>query len=102
MEKFINSKNKRLIGWDEIIHGGLAPNATVMFWIGMGAVPETVKKGYDVIMTPMTPCYLDHGDPTRTNHLRRDPAKAFPSRLEAKEGQSPRHQQSFPQHLCIR
>lgn len=59
MEKFINSKGKRLIGWDEITHGGLAPNATVMFWIGMGAVPKTAKKGHDIIMTPMNPCYFD-------------------------------------------
>ncbi|WP_346189911.1 family 20 glycosylhydrolase [Rubritalea halochordaticola] len=60
MEKYINAHNRHLIGWDEITHGGLAPNATVMFWIGMGAVPETVKKGHNVIMTPMSPCYFDY------------------------------------------
>ncbi|QQL46126.1 family 20 glycosylhydrolase [Sulfuriroseicoccus oceanibius] len=59
MEKFLNAHQKRLIGWDEITHGGLAPNATVMFWIGLNAIPETVTKGHEVIMTPMNPCYFD-------------------------------------------
>lgn len=60
VEKYLNSKGKKLIGWDEITHGGLTPNATVMFWIGMGAVPKTVGKGHEVIMTPMNPCYFDY------------------------------------------
>lgn len=64
IEKFLNQNGKKLIGWDEITHGGLTPNATVMFWIGMGAVPETVEKGHDIIMTPMGPCYFDYGYPS--------------------------------------
>lgn len=64
IEKFLNTNKKKLIGWDEITHGGLTPNATVMFWIGMGAVPETVEKGHDIIMTPMGPCYFDYGYPS--------------------------------------
>jgi hexosaminidase len=59
MEKFLNNNGKKLIGWDEITHGGLTPNATVMFWIGMGAVPKTAELGHDIIMTPMGPCYFD-------------------------------------------
>lgn len=59
MEKFLNDNGKKLIGWDEITHGGLTPNATVMFWIGMGAVPKTAELGHDIIMTPMGPCYFD-------------------------------------------
>jgi len=64
IEQFLNKNHKKLIGWDEITHGGLTPNATVMFWIGMGAVPATVEKGHDIIMTPMTPCYFDYGYPS--------------------------------------
>lgn len=60
MEKFINQHNKRLIGWDEITHGGLAPNATVMFWLGMNAIPATAAKGHDIIMSPTSPCYFDY------------------------------------------
>ncbi|MFC4992130.1 family 20 glycosylhydrolase [Rubritalea tangerina] len=59
MEKFLNANGKKLIGWDEITHGGLTPNATVMFWIGMGAVNKTAELGHDIIMTPMGPCYFD-------------------------------------------
>lgn len=52
MEKYINSKGKRIIGWDEIMEGGLAPNATVMAWRGTGAGISAAKAGHDVIMTP--------------------------------------------------
>jgi hexosaminidase len=60
MEKFINSKGKNLIGWDEIIEGGLAPNATVMSWRGIGGGIEGAKSGHDVIMTPETFLYYDY------------------------------------------
>lgn len=60
MEKFINSKGKNLIGWDEIIEGGLAPNATVMSWRGMSGGIEGAKSGHDVIMTPENYIYLDY------------------------------------------
>ena len=60
MEKFINSKNKNLIGWDEILEGGLAPEATVMSWRGVRGGIEAAKQGHDVIMTPGTHCYFDH------------------------------------------
>jgi hexosaminidase len=60
MEKFINSKGRRIIGWDEILEGGLAPNATVMSWRGTEGGIKAMSMGHDVIMTPGRYCYLDH------------------------------------------
>ena len=64
MERFINSKGRSLIGWSEILEGGLAQNAAVMDWIG-GAV-EAAGAGHDVVMTPTTHCYFDYYQ--STNH----------------------------------
>lgn len=61
MEKFINSKGKKIIGWDEILEGGLAPNATVMSWRGMKGGIEAAKSKHDVIMTPSEFVYFDYG-----------------------------------------
>jgi hexosaminidase len=61
VEKFINAKGKRMIGWDEILEGGLAPNATVMSWRGMKGGIEAAKAKHDVIMTPTDFAYLDYG-----------------------------------------
>lgn len=60
MEKFITSKGKKLIGWDEILEGGLAPEATVMSWRGTAGGIEAARQRHDVIMTPTTYCYLDY------------------------------------------
>ncbi len=60
MEKFLNSKGRRIIGWDEILEGGLAPNATVMSWRGTEGGIAAAKQGHDVIMTPTDFCYLDY------------------------------------------
>ncbi|MBT4680137.1 MAG: family 20 glycosylhydrolase [Flavobacterium sp.] len=60
MEKYINSKGKQIIGWDEILEGGLAPNATVMSWRGTSGAIEAAKEGHDVILTPGSHCYFDH------------------------------------------
>jgi hexosaminidase len=60
MEKYINSKGKQIIGWDEILEGGLAPNATVMSWRGTSGAIQAAKKGHDVILTPSSHCYFDH------------------------------------------
>ena len=60
MEKFINSKGKSIIGWDEILEGGLAPNATVMSWRGMAGGIEAAKQRHNVVMSPTDYCYLDH------------------------------------------
>ena len=61
MEKYINSKGKQIIGWDEILEGGLAPNATVMSWRGEQGGIDAAKQNHDVIMTPTTYVYLDYG-----------------------------------------
>jgi hexosaminidase len=61
IEKIINAKGKRIIGWDEILEGGLAPNATVMSWRGMKGGIEAAKSKHDVIMTPTDFAYLDYG-----------------------------------------
>ncbi len=60
MEAFINSHDKKLLGWDEIIEGGLAPDATVMSWRGVQGGVEATAHGHDVVMTPGTHCYFDH------------------------------------------
>ncbi len=66
VEKIVEAKGKKLIGWDEILEGGLAPNATVMSWRGMAGGIEAAKQGHPVIMTPAQNCYLDlyQGEPT--------------------------------------
>lgn len=60
MEKFLNSKGRILIGWDEILEGGLAPNAAVMSWRGEAGGIEAAKQNHNVVMSPGTHCYLDH------------------------------------------
>jgi len=60
MEKFINKKGKRMVGWDEILEGGLAPNATVMSWRGTEGGIAASKQGHDVIICPVTHCYFDY------------------------------------------
>ncbi|WP_246197889.1 beta-N-acetylhexosaminidase [Chitinophaga agrisoli] len=59
MEKMLNSKGKKLIGWDEILEGGLAPEATVMSWRGMKGGIEAARMNHHVVMTPWDFCYLD-------------------------------------------
>ncbi len=60
MEKYINGKGKKIIGWDEILEGGLAPNATVMSWRGEKGGIEAAKQKHNVIMTPTTYVYFDY------------------------------------------
>ncbi len=59
VEKIINAKGKLLIGWDEILEGGLAPNAVVMSWRGTHGGIVAAKAGHDVVMSPGSHCYLD-------------------------------------------
>lgn len=59
MERFVNSKGRCIIGWDEILEGGLAPNATVMSWRGTDGGIKAVRAGHKAIMTPGEFCYLD-------------------------------------------
>ncbi len=60
MEGFLNANGRRLVGWDEILEGGLAPNATVMSWRGSQGGIDAATAGHDVVMTPNTHCYLDY------------------------------------------
>jgi hexosaminidase len=60
IEKMLNARGKRLVGWDEILEGGLAPNATVMSWRGIEGGIEAAKSGHDVVMTPTSYCYFDY------------------------------------------
>ncbi|MGW8121725.1 beta-N-acetylhexosaminidase [Roseivirga echinicomitans] len=60
IEKFLTSKGKKLIGWDEILEGGLAPEATVMSWRSEKGGIEAAEQGHDIIMTPNDIAYFDH------------------------------------------
>ncbi len=60
IEKYVNKKGKVLIGWDEILEGGLAPNAIVMSWRGEEGGIAAAKEGHQVIMTPGSHVYFDH------------------------------------------
>ncbi|MBK6831842.1 MAG: family 20 glycosylhydrolase [Flavobacteriales bacterium] len=65
IEKFVNSKGRKIIGWDEILEGGLAPNAAVMSWRGTEGGVAAAKLKHNVVMSPGSHCYFDHyqGDP---------------------------------------
>ncbi|MEO7923418.1 MAG: family 20 glycosylhydrolase [Chitinophagaceae bacterium] len=60
VEKIISSKGKKMIGWDEILEGGLAPHAAVMSWRGMKGGIEAVKQGHEVVMSPTDFAYIDY------------------------------------------
>lgn len=60
IEKFLSSKGKKLIGWDEILEGGIAPNAAVMSWRGIQGGIDASKQGHYVVMTPTDYCYFDY------------------------------------------
>jgi hexosaminidase len=60
IERMVNARGKRLVGWDEILEGGLAPNATVMSWRGEAGGIEAARQGHDVVMSPVSHCYLDY------------------------------------------
>ena len=60
MQDFLNSKGRKIIGWDEILEGNLAPGATVMSWRGVSGGIEAAKKGFDAIMTPNSFMYFDY------------------------------------------
>jgi hexosaminidase len=60
IEKYLNSKGRNIIGWDEILEGGLAPNAAVMSWRGTEGGIAAAKLKHEVVMSPGKPCYFDH------------------------------------------
>ncbi len=66
IERFLAGRGRRLIGWDEILEGGLAPGAAVMSWRGTEGGIAAARLGHDVVMSPGTHCYFDHyqGNPT--------------------------------------
>ena len=59
IERYLNDHGRKLIGWDEILEGGLSPNATVMSWRGTEGGMEAIRQGHDAVMTPGNRCYLD-------------------------------------------
>lgn len=59
-EEFLHTQGKRMIGWDEILEGGLAPDATVMSWRGYAGGIAAAQQGHDVVMTPTSYCYFDY------------------------------------------
>jgi len=67
IEKYLNSKGRQIIGWDEILEGGLAPNATVMSWRGIHGAVEAAKQHHNVILTPGSHCYFDHYQSTNSS-----------------------------------
>ncbi len=60
IEKFLSAHNRQLIGWDEILEGGLAPSAIVMSWRGLQGGVKAAELGHDVVMTPQAHCYFDY------------------------------------------
>jgi hexosaminidase len=71
VEKLVSAKGKKMIGWDEILHGGLAPGAAVMSWQGMKGGIEAAKQKHEVVMTPTTFAYIDYmqGDAATEPHV---------------------------------
>jgi hexosaminidase len=70
MERYLAAKGRRLIGWDEILEGGLAPGAAVMSWRGISGGIEAAKSGHDVAMSPTSHCYFDYPySSTSTMHV---------------------------------
>jgi hexosaminidase len=64
MDTFLASKGRRLVGWDEILEGGLAPGATVQSWHGMDGAIQAARMGHDVVVSPTNYCYLDYSHDT--------------------------------------
>ncbi len=69
IEKYLNSKGRNIIGWDEILEGGLAPNATVMSWRGEAGGIEAARQHHNVIMTPTTYVYFDYSQTKKEDSL---------------------------------
>ncbi|MCE3295194.1 MAG: hypothetical protein K0R65_908 [Crocinitomicaceae bacterium] len=67
IDAHLTSKGKKLIGWDEILEGGLSPNASVMSWRGFEGGIEAVKQGHAVVMSPGSHCYFDHYQSSHPN-----------------------------------
>lgn len=68
IEKYLNSKGKSIIGWDEILEGKINQSATIMSWRGVEPGLKAAKQGHDVIMTPSSHVYFDHYQAKETKH----------------------------------
>ena len=66
IEKYLNAHNRVLVGWDEILEGGLPPNAIVMSWRGINGGVTAANAGHDVVMTPVSHCYFDHSQEAKS------------------------------------
>jgi hexosaminidase len=83
IEEFLSAEGRRLIGWDEILEGGLAPGATVQSWRGMDGAVTAATAGHDVIASPTSHCYLDYaqtripGEPTWMGYIPLERSYAF-------------------------
>jgi hexosaminidase len=64
IERLLAASGRRLVGWDEILEGGLAPGATVMSWRGEDGGIAAARAGHDVVMSPNTHCYFDYAEST--------------------------------------
>lgn len=69
IEKYLNAKGRSIIGWDEILEGGLTPNSTIMSWRGEAGGIEAAKQKHDVIMCPSGVCYFDHAQYEKEDSL---------------------------------
>jgi hexosaminidase len=70
VEKYVNSKGRSILGWDEILEGGIAPNASIMSWRGISGGIAAAKAGHTVVMSPTSHCYFDFGyDSTSTEKV---------------------------------
>ena len=78
MEKFINAHDRKMVGWDEILQGGLSQNATVMSWRGMQGGIAAAKQGHNAILTPNRPLYFNYRQSEATNEpAGRDPVNSL-------------------------
>lgn len=77
IEKFLNSRRRRMVGWDEILQGGLAPNATVMSWRDVQGGINAAKQGHDAVLTPSRPLYFNY----RQSDSAREPPGRVPLNL---------------------
>ncbi len=78
IEKFINAHGRKLVGWDEILQGGLSANATVMSWRGMEGGVSAAKQGHDAVLTPTRPLYFNYRQSDATDETAgRDPINSL-------------------------
>ena len=84
IEKFLLSKGRRLIGWDEILEGGLAPQATVQSWRGIKGAVAAAKSGHDTVVSPYSHCYFDYPH-SRTPLKKTYSFEPIPKELTAEE-----------------